>query len=111
SYILKDPITKEYKQVGSSCLEDYTGVDPAAVLFIAQMQKLINVSNELLEEYGNSGRTNAVDTTEYLADVSFITSEIGFISSTRARETGEIATFNLACALDKFLGQDKAVVD
>src|SRR3546814_18345978 len=43
AYLLKDAETSEVLQVGSSCLQDFTGVDPAAVLFLAQLYKVVSV--------------------------------------------------------------------
>lgn len=98
-YLLRDGASGDYKQVGSSCLEDFTGIDPGAALFLARMSEIVRFAEGELEEFGHSGRANAVSTRDYLADVSFIAENMGFISSAKAREEGGAATYEEALSL------------
>ena len=108
-YVLRDASNGEYKQVGSSCLEDFTGIDPAAALFLARMADVVRVAEGELEEFGRSSRVNAISTRRYLADVSFISENVGFVSSAKARDTGESPTYSDALAITEFLEDDHAL--
>jgi len=92
-YVLRDAEAGSYKQVGSNCLEDFTGIDPAAALFLAKMSHVIRLAEDDLAEFGASGRSNAVSTQSYLADVSFLCDHGGFISSAKAKESQLVATY------------------
>lgn len=85
--------------VGSSCLEDFTGVDPSAALFLADMHSIVKVCDDWREE-ATASRSNAVWTLHYLADVVFVVKRVGFVSSTRARATNVVATHMEALDLD-----------
>lgn len=106
SYLLKDQETDEYKQVGNSCLEDFTGHDPAAALFFARMYDVVRITEGELEEYGRASRANAVNTRHYLADVSFISERSGFVSAAKARDTNQIATYDAAMGLGDALDKN-----
>jgi len=116
SYILKDEATSEYKEVGSTCLEDFTGINPAAALFLAQLysfHKLVDYSDPDVS-YG--GSPTSYGTIDYLMRVLFVTERHGFMSATKARdlescgESGE-PTYRLACSLPHALRNDKALMD
>ncbi len=85
SYLLRDQETGVFKQVGKSCLEDFTGTDPSVVLFLAQMQTVITWAEGESDEWIGSRRGNAVNTLQFLADVSFCIGQGGFVSATMAR--------------------------
>ncbi|CAM5334799.1 hypothetical protein SSTU70S_04926 [Stutzerimonas stutzeri] len=105
-FLLRDNENGDYKQVGSTCLEDFTGINPAAALFLAQMSSVVRLAEEDFEEFSGSGRINAVETREFLADVSFLASASGFVSAGKARETGWMPTYQAVGALNLSLQQD-----
>lgn len=109
SFILREVTTGRYQQVGTNCLEDFTGHDPAVALFLAKMSELVRVAEGELEEYGRSGRTNAVDTRRYLADVSFITEHTGFVSAAKARDLQLSPTYLEALALPGELEENRSL--
>ncbi|MBN3744775.1 hypothetical protein G3N96_04905 [Burkholderia sp. Se-20373] len=102
-YLLRDDETGDYKEVGSNCLEDFTGIDPAAALFMAQMWNVIKIAEDDFAEFGRSGRVNAVRTDQYLADVSFLAANFGFVSASKARETDLSPTYSDALSLPYLL--------
>jgi ADP-Ribosyltransferase in polyvalent proteins len=102
-FLLRDNDSGAYRQVGSNCLEDFTGLDPAAALFLARMHEVVRIAEGDLGDYADSGRVNAVSTRRYLADVSYITENHGFVSSAKAKETYANATFDEALALPRKL--------
>ena len=108
-YLLRDNESGDYKQVGSNCLEDFTGHDPAKALFLARMSDVVRLAEGELEEFGRSSRANAVSTRGYLADVSFITENSGFMSSAKARDLGVPATYDEALALPSAIQQDRTL--
>jgi hypothetical protein len=81
-----------YKQVGSTCLQDFTGIDPGAALFLAQMSNVVRLVEGELNEWFGSGRGNCVNTLSFLAKVSFLVDNIGFVSMSKARDSGLTAT-------------------
>ncbi len=108
-YLLKDG-QGNYKEVGSTCLEDFTGIDPAAALF---MQKIYLFWDEYGEDddWGSSpGRVSAFPTKGYLARVLFcMESSGGFVSAAKAREQNFVATYDEAASLDRYLKEDDAL--
>lgn len=105
-YVLRDWETGNYKQVGSNCLKDFTGIDPSAVLFMARTYEVISVLEDELNDYMNSGRINAVVTRDYLANVAFLADRHTFVSARKARETGCRATYEEAVSIQSVLRDD-----
>lgn len=83
----------EYKAVGSTCVEDFTGVDPSVALFMAQMSTLAPREDD---EIRASRGTPMLYARDFLAKVAFLVETGGFVSSTKARDTGYQATYELA---------------
>lgn len=113
SYILKDTVTEDSKQVGSTCLEDFTGVNPAAALFMAKLYdfvKVVDYSDDL-EGGSFSGAVSAIATEEYLASVAFIIEKAGFVSSQKAKDEGVEPTYRLAMSINLILQRDPAFAD
>jgi hypothetical protein len=104
---LPDDESGDYKEVGSNCLEDFTGIDPAAALFMAQMWNVIRLAEDEFAEFGRSGRVNAVRTDQYLADVSFMAENFGFVSASKAREMDLSPTYSDALSLPDLLIRTK----
>lgn len=99
AFLLREADTHRYREVGSNCLMDFTGIDPAAALFLARMWTLVNTAIDDLQEFCRGGRGNAVDTQYYLAMVSFLAENFGFVSSAKSRDTGQQPTFEWALSL------------
>ncbi len=105
-FILRDARSGEVKQVGTSCLEDFTGIDPAAALFLAKLQTFFRVAEG--DEMGDEriGRMPAYMSLQtYLARVLFVVSEEGFVSTAKAREAslqGDVMspTYERAMSID-----------
>lgn len=92
SFLLKSEASGEYKQVGTSCLEDFTGIDPAAALFLAQMSHFIKACEEDRDGEFRTGKPREINTNVYLAVVSHMADKNGFISRRLADERGTTAT-------------------
>ncbi|WP_237716533.1 MULTISPECIES: hypothetical protein [Xanthomonas] len=107
SYLLRDAEAGSFKQVGSSCLEDFTGIDPAKALFLARMAEFVSFADASEELEGR--RANAADhvrTQDYLARVLFLTERGGFVSTAKARETYSTPTYMEATDLPYALTRD-----
>lgn len=102
-YVLRDNSgdvdMRRYLQVGTGCLEAFTGIDPAAALFMAKMHQAFRELDGDLDREGGGGRCNAVDTESYLFDSWFLSSRVGFISTKAAAETGSISTWESALGI------------
>lgn len=102
SYVLTND-DSEYKQVGTACLEDFTGISPERLLFLANFNRFIKIYDPDQEEFG-VGRQRAVGTQAYLADVSFLSAVSGFVSSAKARDGfGLTPTYSDALRIDSLL--------
>ncbi len=104
-FVLQEEATGKVAQVGSTCLKDYTGLDPAALLFLARL------AGRLLSDEGDEGRfgrgRRSRPTLEYLADVVFCAQSHGFFSVGKARDAGVEPTYSEALTLDHALQHDK----
>lgn len=105
-FVLRDLVNGAHKQVGGSCLQDFTGIDPAAALFLAKMWEVVRIEEGEFGEYLASGRSNAVNTREYLAGVCFLASTTGFVSAAKSRDLGISATYDDAIGLNRALQDD-----
>lgn len=106
AFLLKNP-EGDYKEVGSTCIEDFTGHDPAVTLFLAQMYSFHNSPNWDAEERQKHSAPLLI-TEEYLADVIFASKYMGgFVSSSKAKETGDMATYVIADKLATKIGQSQ----
>jgi len=99
-FLLRHADAGTYKEVGSTCLEDFTGIDPARALFLAKMAALVGGAEADLEEFAAAGRSNCFSTQMFMARVSFAAKRYGFISATRARESGGVPTYQEAADLE-----------
>jgi hypothetical protein len=109
AFVLRSMKGEGYKEVGSSCLRDFTGIDPATALFLAKLSSVISACEDDLDEFLRSGRVNAVSTVQFLSDVAFLCKHGGFISSSKANETGSEATFSEAQRIDVLLGREEGL--
>lgn len=88
SYILKNP-EGELIEVGSTCLEDFTGIDPSAALFMAKMNEFFAANwGEDDERWARDAKATGVATESYLTNVLFCIedSPMGFVSATKAKD-------------------------
>lgn len=95
AYVLREAETNCYRLVGSSCLCDFTGVDPASVLFLAEMSHVGNFGEAQCEEM-RSNAGSELFLLHYLAAVCYCMSIGPFVSASKARDTGSMATFDMA---------------
>ena len=110
-YLLKDG-QGNYKEVGSTCLEDFTGIDPAAALFMQKMYLFWNEYGEDDDWGASPGRVTAYPTKGYLARVLFCMENFGgFVSSAKAREQALVATYDAAASLDRDFKRDDDLRD
>jgi hypothetical protein len=110
SYILSDRDGHQYRQVGSTCLQDFTGIDPATALFLAKMHAVVRLAEEDLDDYACSDRVNAIATQSFLADVSFLAAHYGFVSARRAREGGDRPpTYESAAQIHRLLDESQTL--
>jgi hypothetical protein len=110
SYLLRNQRGSEYKQVGSKCLEDFTGINPAAALFLAQMYAFVALCDDEFGETLRSTRDNAIDTIRFLANVSFLADTNGFVTTAKAKDTpGLRATYAEASSLLDDLRRDPSL--
>lgn len=88
SFILQNKESGEFKQVGTSCLEDFTGIDPAKALFLHKAFESFKVYNGDYDPEDNSALRKATSFAlkTYIAAVSFLTEESGFVSRKTANE-------------------------
>lgn len=94
-----------YKEVGQQCLEDFTGVDPAAALFLGKLHTFVS-----WEVDPRSLRPNAIPTREFLMRVAFLAERGGFVSATTAKcRPGLQPTYQVASLLDEELRDDDAL--
>lgn len=95
----------ETKQVGSSCLRDFLGVDPASALWMAQF--LIDLDAEFESEWNEGGgrATNYMNIKDYLAWVSASIRNSGWMSRSKARWSGELATADDAMSVWDWKGK------
>lgn len=109
SFVVKNNATGEYKEVGTSCLEDYTGIDPAKALFLTKMFSSVQQSTEDMDHY--AGGANAISTLDFLRNVVFISQEYGFVSSAKARDTGVMPTYQAAIQMDSLFRYSDTALD
>lgn len=101
-YLLKELASGEYRQVGSTCLIDFTGHDPARALFLAQLSRLEEDASALLDD-PDAKMCSSMRTRSYLAQVMFHCDRYGFTSAGAAREHGGIPTYRAALELPEAL--------
>lgn len=88
SFILKDQ-SGSMTEIGSSCLEDYTGIDPAAALFLAKIHQFFAAEWDDNDGWEKNAAATGVATESYLTAVLYCidVDPMGFISATKARDS------------------------
>lgn len=95
TFILKEVGTNNLKQVGSSCLQDFTGIDPAAALFLAKMSEYFwGAEGERDSEFFSSPKPSGYATQSVIAATLFVMEQDNgaYVSHKVADETGKTAT-------------------
>jgi len=110
-YVLRDVASGEHKRVGGTCLEDFTGIDPGAALFLAKMSEVVRLSEDDMLDYAGSGRSNAIGTRDYLIRVAYLVANNGFIGAQRARDEMLMATYDQALDLGEALLKSRAEME
>jgi hypothetical protein len=97
TYVLRNATNGELKQVGSTCLKDFTGhKDPHA---IAAYAELLSFGEEAIRSAGeNTGTNKCFDLLTYLAWVNRTIREYGWMSKAKAMEQEKASTASLACS-------------
>jgi hypothetical protein len=95
------------KQVGSTCLKDYTGLeDPMMIAAMAEMLALASEAAEAcdeLDDWGGSGQSKFLSLERYLEWVAMAMRTHGWVSRSKAHESYEpmMATADVALALQE----------
>lgn len=87
--------TGEIKTVGTTCLEEYTGISPAAALFLAKMYQRFTVTYEKDVER-SAPSSNVYSVRDFLVATLISARLYGYVSVSKASETGAVATWQLA---------------
>lgn len=97
SFVLVNP-DGAYKQVGTTCLKDFTGIDPARALFLAALYTEFSGWDEAERLVGGSAIPSYSSTAVIAASLHAIRAW-GWVSSSRARGDGLLSTAQQAVAL------------
>lgn len=108
TYVVRHTETGETKQIGSTCLEDFTGIDPAKVLFLAQVYGVFKTIDDSFEHFMHGkGADHGVRPVDFLRDALFAAEwQGGFISAKRAKEELLTPTYVHARDLADLLRRD-----
>lgn len=91
SMLMRDVNTGEYKEVGSTCIRDFFGHDPVAFMRWASWD-FEGMVNELPEEeagFGENRNIRFLDLTETLIYTSAVIRKFGWMSKSKAYQTGK----------------------
>lgn len=86
-FLLRNEETGDYKLIGSSCLEDFTGHDPQKALFLAKMSSVVQFE-DMDEYFGGRSGVQAFAAKQVIALSHVLIQRHGFVSSNTSRETG-----------------------
>lgn len=108
TYVVRNTITGEYKQVGRSCLKDFLGShsSPAAIAAYAQaLMDFDGLVGSLCDEeeggFGLGGKSWAYDLVDFLAATAAVIDSVGWVSRSMAYENGGVSTADVVLmALD-----------
>jgi|SRR5580765_1384014 len=100
TYLLRND-AGEIKQVGKSCLKDFTGADSRDPMMVASMAECLALAIEAAESCeddllggGYGGKVSAIDLTYYLSWVHACMRKYGWVSRSAAEIDGRTATAN-----------------
>lgn len=103
AYIVRNVETGEHKQVGSTCMRDFTGhKSPEALLAWAEAALDLDPSNYEEDEYGGGGGFRPAttwETRDFLALVHAFRTKFGWVSRARAEAEHSRATVDMVLAV------------
>ena len=107
-YLLRNLDTGEYKRVGSTCLKDFTGIEPSQALLAAEMAFVCG--GDWSESSGGGGRGFYENTLDFLTRVAFVSTHAPFVSVKAAKETsGVVPTYSEALNLPDEMTKKRAL--
>jgi hypothetical protein len=90
TFVLRNEVTRDMKQVGSTCLEDFLGVDVHALAIMAELLASLGmIATSLGECEGGYSSASFIPLATYLPFVARSIREDGWLSRTAARERGD----------------------
>lgn len=93
TYLIYNSITKEIKQVGKSCLKDFTN-GLSAEMVTAYLQYFVSCERYENSDFSSTG-TKYFEVKNYLLNVVEVVKKVGFISKSKSQEEGRQSTANL----------------
>ena len=91
TYIVRSDGDAALFQVGSSCIKDYTGHDPALIVAWLRAVNDLSFSDEEVEGWGRSA-TRFYDVSTIIDYAARIVSKTGYISKQKSEEEGRVST-------------------
>ena len=88
SFLMQNEETKEYKEVGSSCVKDFFGEDPKAFLFSAKYFDANSFFGDEPEFVGGGRYTACYELNEFLAISNLMINNFGWTSKSKVFEQG-----------------------
>jgi hypothetical protein len=99
TFIVRNSITGEFKVVGRQCIKDFLGFNASPQSLVKYIQDLFDLCQiiggyEDEDMFGGGGgkRERFIRLDEYLYRCAVVVSKLGYVSGTRAYETGEMST-------------------
>ena len=92
TYIVCEDATGAFKQIGSTCLQDFFGHDPEAIARLAEFLGYAEECGHNAETEERGGSHHWIDLDGYLSHVSAIIRTFGWVSATSANFSGGVPT-------------------
>lgn len=95
TWILRNTITGELKQVGTTCVKDYTGHDPSSIIrMIAYYRDMVQAWSD---EPSSGGRSSEISIRWCVAAVVYLTGTLNmsYVSKSKAMEVDQTATAHI----------------
>lgn len=96
TFVVCEDATGEFKQVGSTCLQDFFGHDPAKIARYAELLGIADECGNGAEEYNGVGDNRYISTHKFLTYVAAAVRLFGFISRAAARDNDSTSTSEFA---------------
>lgn len=91
TYIVRDRDSGVTTQVGSTCIKDFTGHDPALIVAWLRAVEDLSFSDEEVDGWGRSA-TRFYDVEDIISKSARIVSKTGYVSRQKSEEEGRIST-------------------
>jgi len=101
TFVLQNQSTKEFIQLGSSCVKDYLGIDPEVFLYQSELSLFTKEPN-FDDPFGSAQK--GVDLKAFLLHTIYAIEKFGFVSKKQATESSNQSTGEIA--LDLLLDKD-----